>query len=403
MVESEGLPNAVVEDLLDAHLIRAEKRAGATWYELAHDRLIQPVLERNAAWLDANLQPFQRQAALWVQQGRHPSGGDQVLRGRTLNDALRFQKERPALVNEDEDRLIGISRAARRTRLWTRSLLGLLAAVVVGFAGTAWWLKGQAEENAHRAEDALKQIRDEQGLELRLLTLAENRAFPEPPYTVDILAKRYEGEGPGHVGTDFLGNVYYGTYRIQAGDQMSELMAFLRRYAHPLYNELEAAGGIAAARQQDASFVAQWRALADDPVKGPQFAKLQTDFVMQTDFKRLVSRLASGLPNPAGAQAPPLKLDVTERSIALQATIFSIAVQYGPSDTRLLQDALGELGEPASHTDAAIIAQLYRFRDRVDTYFPDIRSKSANFARMLKIRYHWEENDALQILAHERH
>ncbi|MGE5154624.1 MAG: hypothetical protein ACM3ST_11465, partial [Bdellovibrio bacteriovorus] len=93
--ESDGLPNPVVDDLLDAHLIRAEQRAGSTWYELAHDRLIQPVLESNAAWLDANLQPFQRQAALWVRQGRHPSGGDQVLRGRTLNDALRFQKERP--------------------------------------------------------------------------------------------------------------------------------------------------------------------------------------------------------------------------------------------------------------------------------------------------------------------
>ena len=38
--ESEGLDNATVEKLLDTHLVRAEKRAGATWYELAHDRLL---------------------------------------------------------------------------------------------------------------------------------------------------------------------------------------------------------------------------------------------------------------------------------------------------------------------------------------------------------------------------
>ena len=149
---SDGLPNSVIEKLLDTHLIRGEKRAGATWYELAHDRLIAPVQASNAGWLDAHLECFQQQAALWVQRGRPASGGDQLLRGRTLDDALRFQRTSPALVSEDEERLIGISQGARRVRRWTGSILALVVVLVLAFAGTAWWLKDQADQATDQAQ-----------------------------------------------------------------------------------------------------------------------------------------------------------------------------------------------------------------------------------------------------------
>jgi hypothetical protein len=45
-----GIPNAAVEILETFHLIRAERRAGATWYELTHDRLIEPVQRSNKRW-----------------------------------------------------------------------------------------------------------------------------------------------------------------------------------------------------------------------------------------------------------------------------------------------------------------------------------------------------------------
>ncbi len=38
-----GMPNAVVRSLEDRHLIKAEHRAGTRWYELQHDRLIEPL------------------------------------------------------------------------------------------------------------------------------------------------------------------------------------------------------------------------------------------------------------------------------------------------------------------------------------------------------------------------
>ena len=38
-----GMPNTVVRSLEDRHLIKAEHRAGTRWYELQHDRLIEPL------------------------------------------------------------------------------------------------------------------------------------------------------------------------------------------------------------------------------------------------------------------------------------------------------------------------------------------------------------------------
>ena len=61
----EGLANAAIVPLVDAHLVRAEQRRGATWFELAHDRLIEPVRADNVAWFEAHLSTLQRQAALW--------------------------------------------------------------------------------------------------------------------------------------------------------------------------------------------------------------------------------------------------------------------------------------------------------------------------------------------------
>jgi hypothetical protein len=42
-----GLPNAAVRALAEKRLIRSEWRAGAHWYELTHDRLIEPIRAAN--------------------------------------------------------------------------------------------------------------------------------------------------------------------------------------------------------------------------------------------------------------------------------------------------------------------------------------------------------------------
>ena len=41
--ETDGLPNAAVDVLYNGYLIRPVTRGDDTWYELAHDRLVEPV------------------------------------------------------------------------------------------------------------------------------------------------------------------------------------------------------------------------------------------------------------------------------------------------------------------------------------------------------------------------
>ena len=55
-----GVPNAAIDALESQHLIRAERRAGARWYELTHDRFIGPVQGSNEAWRAARRERWLR-------------------------------------------------------------------------------------------------------------------------------------------------------------------------------------------------------------------------------------------------------------------------------------------------------------------------------------------------------
>jgi len=48
--QTAGMSNAVVDFLENRHVIRGEWRAGSRWYELTHDRLIEPIQRANERW-----------------------------------------------------------------------------------------------------------------------------------------------------------------------------------------------------------------------------------------------------------------------------------------------------------------------------------------------------------------
>ncbi|HEU4327857.1 MAG TPA: hypothetical protein VFS21_32265 [Roseiflexaceae bacterium] len=144
---SEGLPNAAVAQLVAAHLVRGEQRLGATWYELAHDRLIGPVRKDNAAWRTRHLSVFQRQARQWQAERR----ADLLLRGEALREARRWASEHTADLTEDERAFLGESdRVMRSTRL-RRNLIAsslitlLLLLLLLGALWVAWKAQQQQE------------------------------------------------------------------------------------------------------------------------------------------------------------------------------------------------------------------------------------------------------------------
>jgi hypothetical protein len=63
----------VLARLREMFLINSDTRAGTTWYELAHDRLVGPVRIANRTWRYRKLEPWQSQALDWKQHNRPPS------------------------------------------------------------------------------------------------------------------------------------------------------------------------------------------------------------------------------------------------------------------------------------------------------------------------------------------
>ena len=47
---TEGINNNIVDSLAGKYLLRKEQRAGGSWYELTHDRLIKPIKQSNERW-----------------------------------------------------------------------------------------------------------------------------------------------------------------------------------------------------------------------------------------------------------------------------------------------------------------------------------------------------------------
>ncbi len=156
-----GLRNETILRLVDAHLLRAEERRGATWYELAHDRLVGPVRQDNTVWFAANLSTLQRQARLWERDGR-PDG--LLLRGAALEEATSWARAHGDDLTEGEQALLRESlalhaqeqrerRQASRLRLlaWVAFCFGAGASIL---ALAAFWFYTQAELARGQAVEA---------------------------------------------------------------------------------------------------------------------------------------------------------------------------------------------------------------------------------------------------------
>lgn len=136
---SGGLDVRAIEVLEHKHLVRAERRRGITWLELAHDRLIAPVQRSNAAWREAHFTPFQRQAALWDSQGR-PSHLE--LRGASLSEAERWAAAHRNELTQVEVSFLKTCKQSRRHR---RIRLFAVPAVLVSAAALTYsvnWYQG---------------------------------------------------------------------------------------------------------------------------------------------------------------------------------------------------------------------------------------------------------------------
>ena len=99
------------ELLVDSYLVRAENRRGATWFELSHDRLVEPVRENNETWRRAKLSLLQREAASWVGLGK-PDGT--VLIGSALAEAKHWAHRHEDRLLPSEREFLSLSERTRK-------------------------------------------------------------------------------------------------------------------------------------------------------------------------------------------------------------------------------------------------------------------------------------------------
>lgn len=153
-----GLANVAIWQLVDAHLVRAEKRRGATWFELAHDRLLEPVQEENEAWFAANLTPFQRQAAAWDKAGRSEG---LVLHGAELTAIIKQFPVLPKGWTVVEEEYYAACRVAweraerdtqqKRRIQWLAVGASMIAVIAIGLGVWGWIQQRNATAEALRA------------------------------------------------------------------------------------------------------------------------------------------------------------------------------------------------------------------------------------------------------------
>jgi len=151
---------------LEPYLVRSEPQRGTNWWELTHDRLIEPVRARNHAWRENNRSLLERQAVLWHDNSRD---NGYLLRGGLLVEAERQRDLKAGRLTPVERKFLDAcrrfaeheDRITRQRNRWLAGLAAALAAALAIAAGLAFY--------ANDRREAMSVQRDEAQINLLLL------------------------------------------------------------------------------------------------------------------------------------------------------------------------------------------------------------------------------------------
>jgi WD40 repeat protein len=117
-----GIPNSSIDVLESMHLIRAESRSGARWYELTHDRFIEPILSSNKKYNEERAEK------------------ERVEKERAEKE--RLEKEWAEKERAEKER--------RRSRIIKGlTAFSIIVLILTGFAVYQWYQAEQEKQQAH--------------------------------------------------------------------------------------------------------------------------------------------------------------------------------------------------------------------------------------------------------------
>jgi Tol biopolymer transport system component len=248
MEQTGDLPNQTVDFLANKFLLRAEVRPGGTWYELVHDRFVEPILQANQKW--RLKQPLIQMCKAWLDSGKSPG---KLLEGQQLQEALatnwqglgplveefleasqaaqaareealrtereaqrqRALEQAQALAEEQRRRAEEQARSSRRLR----SLATGLAIIFVVALGVAILAVGQRREAQRQAIAALAA---QQTAEAEAVARATAQAQAEARR---IEAQRAEGEALAAEGTAVAARAQAEGQRVEAETAQADAIA----------------------------------------------------------------------------------------------------------------------------------------------------------------------------------
>jgi tetratricopeptide (TPR) repeat protein len=171
---SAGLDNTLIARLVDTYIVRAEQRGGSLWYELSHDRLVDPISQNNKAWFTAHLSKAQQRALQWDKEGR-PEG--LLLRRAELAAAQHWAASPETRLIAVEEQFLAACRERQRREF---AAIALVTAIIVMLAFTtvlgffARRERDRAEANLQLALQAVDQSLSSAGSQ-------QARESPDPP------------------------------------------------------------------------------------------------------------------------------------------------------------------------------------------------------------------------------
>lgn len=162
-----GLPPDAITQLVNAFLVRRDRKGDLAWLELSHDRLVEPVRRDNREWLAPRRRPFQIQADEWAARSPGLERDWLLARGVSLLEAEQWATAHPAEVRDVDTEFIEQSRAVRtagervRTTFYQwlariTTTVALVGVVLLVLAVRGWNAADAAADEARKHEKKAK-------------------------------------------------------------------------------------------------------------------------------------------------------------------------------------------------------------------------------------------------------
>jgi len=207
--ETAQLPESALEVFLDQRLVRKESRGGSEWYELTHDRFIEPIQRSNRDWFEKRAESEALLSKLEAKAGTVGALLDEKetreAEAFLASPAARVLGPSPQVESLVRESRLRVNKEAKQRQIKVRlawSTIAVLLGLLLVSIGAFFWVrseKNQAQEAKNKAQAAeqraidQKKIAQDQKKIAQAETLRARKQNFEDNSLIQIMADRLVG------------------------------------------------------------------------------------------------------------------------------------------------------------------------------------------------------------------